>query len=97
MIRRGLSSRVAVRLTARKDVRSRDADYVATLGEWLDGRSAPGEILKRSHTSERVSYFAASPAIPAWTTAPVKAYHRERPGYPDEAAPAAETQQPRLR
>lgn len=79
---RSLANTVALRLAARKDRRSREADYVAVLGEWLDGKSALGEILARSHTSERVSYFAARPQVPAWKTASVKAYHRERPGYP---------------
>jgi hypothetical protein len=77
-----LASSVALRLAARNDRRSREADYIAVLGEWLDGRSQPGEILRRTHTSAQVSYFAARPPIPEWRTSPVRAYRRERTAYP---------------
>ena len=77
-----LANTVALRLAAQKDRRSREADYIAVLGEWLDDRGQPGEILRRSYTSGRVSFFAARPPVPEWQTAPVRAYHRERAGYP---------------
>ncbi len=79
---RTIASTVALRLAARNDLRSRDADYLPALAEWLDGHGDLGEILGRSKTSTRVTYFAARPEIPAWTTAAVKTYHRERTGYP---------------
>ena len=79
---RSLASAVALRLAARDDRRSRDADYVAALGDWLDGRGQLSEILARSYTSGRVSYFAARPKVPDWRAAPIKAYRGERTAYP---------------
>ena len=77
-----LGNSAALRLAARNDRRSREADFVAVLGEWLDGQSLPGEILRRSHTSERVSFFAGRPPLPDWKNAPVVSYRRERTAYP---------------
>jgi hypothetical protein len=77
-----LAKRVAAQLSARKDQRHRDAEYIPVLADWLVGRSGPGQILRHAFTSARVSYFAARPSVPEWSTAPSKVYHRERPGYP---------------
>jgi len=77
-----LANRVAATLKARKDLRHREAEYIPVLADWLVDRSGPGEILRHAYTSARVSYFAARPPVPDWSKAPVRLYHRERPGYP---------------
>jgi hypothetical protein len=69
-------------LAARQDRRSRDAAYIPVLAEWLDGKRTLADILRVSYTPARVTYFAARPTVPPWKTDPVKAYRRERPGYP---------------
>lgn len=79
---RGLCERAAKLLDARNDGRARDARYVEGLADWLAGRGAPGQILRLSYTSERVSYFAARPPHPDFQHLPIRAYHRERTGYP---------------
>lgn len=77
-----LAARAAGKLAQSNDRRSREASYIAVLADWLDHRSSPGEILRHSFTPARVSYFAARPPVPEWEKAPVRVYHRERPGYP---------------
>jgi hypothetical protein len=74
--------RAVEQLDTRRDPRARDARYVAALADWLDGRGAPGEILARALTPERVRFFASRPAIPDFASAPILAYHRERTAYP---------------
>jgi O-antigen ligase/tetratricopeptide (TPR) repeat protein len=77
-----LAERVASELDRRSDNRARDARYIVALAAWLEGRGALGEILARSQTSERVSYFAARPHVPEFNEAPVRSYRRVRSGYP---------------
>jgi hypothetical protein len=72
----------AAYLDARDDRRAREVRYVATLGEWFDGRASISEILARAHTSERVSYFAARPGRPDFANTPLRRYRRERLAYP---------------
>jgi O-antigen ligase len=72
----------AEQLEADEDLRAREARYVATLAEWLDGRASISDILARAHTSERVSYFAARPTPPDFAAAPLRRYRRERLAYP---------------
>lgn len=59
-----------------------EARYTAALARWLSQQDAPGEMLARANTATRVSFFAQRPAQPDFATAPVRQYHRERPGYP---------------
>lgn len=77
-----LADQVATALEARNDNRAREARYIGALADWLDGGGAAGEMLARSHTSARVSYFAARPALPDFAHAPIRSYRRERSGYP---------------
>jgi len=77
-----LSQEVAQRLALRGGWVAREAAYNAALTEWLLGQSAPGEMLGRSLTPERVTYFAHRPAPPDFKRGPVRAYRRERTGYP---------------
>jgi tetratricopeptide (TPR) repeat protein len=77
-----LAERVASELDQHSDNRARDARYIVALAAWLEGRGALGEILARSQTSERVSYFAARPHVPEFNEAPVRSYRRVRSGYP---------------
>ncbi|MBS0632799.1 MAG: O-antigen ligase family protein [Verrucomicrobia bacterium] len=60
----------------------RELAYVAALTRWLGGEAIPGEPLAHANTGPRVSYFARRPAVPDFSTGPVRAYHRERTGYP---------------
>ncbi|HVU26046.1 MAG TPA: hypothetical protein VHE13_18080, partial [Opitutus sp.] len=75
-------ARAADQLDARHDLRARDARYLTALADWLDGTGTPGEILARALTPERVRFFASRPAVPDFAAAPIRAYHRERTGYP---------------
>jgi len=79
---RNAATRATSELAARRDPRSRDALYIAALAAWLDGQASPGEILARAQTPERVSFFAARPPVPDFAAAPIRAYRRERTGYP---------------
>ncbi|MDB6167495.1 MAG: hypothetical protein JWM88_359 [Verrucomicrobia bacterium] len=57
--------------------------YLRTLIPWLDGRDpASAELVARAHTPERAAYFFRRPVPPPFASAVVRAYHRERSGYP---------------
>jgi O-antigen ligase len=77
-----ISAYVADAFVKTKDRRARDAAYIPVLADWFDHASSPGEILRQAFTPARVSYFAARPVVPNWEKAPIRSYHRERPGYP---------------
>jgi O-antigen ligase len=77
-----LAQHASAELEARHDSRARDARYLLALIPWLEGRGSLGEVLARSLTSQRVSYFAARPHVPDLKSAPIRSYRRERRGYP---------------
>ncbi len=79
---RALAGRVAQELESRGDGRFRDARWVAGLADWIEGAAAPGEMVALAHTPERIAYFARRPAPPDFSGAPIRAYRRERTGYP---------------
>lgn len=60
----------------------RELTYLAALTRWLGGEAIPGEPLAHANTGPRVSYFARRPAVPDFSTGPIREYHRERTGYP---------------
>ncbi len=62
----------------------RELDYLAALIPWLDAdpHASLGPVLAAARTPARVSYFAARPSPPDFAAAPVRAFHRERTGYP---------------
>ena len=77
-----MADAVARAATSREPRIANEARYTTVLVAWLQGRIAPGEMLAHSLTSERVSYFARRPSLPAFETAPIRTYRRERTGYP---------------
>ncbi|ACB75059.1 O-antigen ligase family protein [Opitutus terrae] len=79
---RAMMEAVAAQLAARGDARSRDADYLLALTDWLEGTGPLSAVLAHSHTAERVSYFAARPSRPDFAAAAIRTYRRERTGYP---------------
>jgi len=61
---------------------ARDAAYLDGLGAWLVDTARPGQMLALANTSERAAYFARRTPRPDFAAAPVRAYRRERTGYP---------------
>ena len=61
-----------------KSPRRDEAVYVRELALWI----ATGAPVEHPNTAERAAYFAKKPSPPAFETAAIKAYRRERTGYP---------------
>lgn len=64
------------------DPRAAEAAYLAALTTWLENTAPPGYLLALAQSTERVSYFARRPTSAALADAPLRAYRRERTGYP---------------
>lgn len=60
----------------------KELTYVAALTRWLAREEIPGEPLAHANTGPRVNYFARRPGRPDFAAGSVRAYHRERTGYP---------------
>jgi O-antigen ligase len=59
-----------------------EAAWLRALIPWLANEAGPEEIRARANTPERRAYLARQDLPPAFATAAVTAYRRNRPGYP---------------